>query len=120
MKSYKHLWEDFISHENIVLAIDNSSKHKRKRKEVRKVYQNKEKYIKPIQKSLIGGFKNSKHIPKEIYDGIQRKKRTIIVPTYREQIVHHALINILKPISCNLLSLLISIIAFLVNVAAEP
>lgn len=98
MKSYKHLWDKFISHENISLAIDNSSKHKRKRNEVRKIYQNKEKYINPIQKSLISGFKNDKHIPKEIYDGIQRKKRTIIVPTYREQIVHHALVNILKPI----------------------
>ena len=42
-------------------------------------------------------FKNDKHTPKEIYDGISRKKRTIIVPTFREQVVHHLIVDVLKP-----------------------
>ena len=34
MKSYNHLWEKFISDENIQLAIKNASKGKKNRREV--------------------------------------------------------------------------------------
>jgi hypothetical protein len=36
----------------------------------------------------------------EIYDGITRKKRIIIVPQYREQVVHHMIVNALIPVFC--------------------
>lgn len=97
MKSYDHLYEQLISEENIRLAIKLSSRGKRSRTEVRKYFDNPDKYIVPIQE-YVSHFKNAKHKPVEIYDGITRKKRTIIVPKYREQIVHHMLVNILKPI----------------------
>lgn len=43
-------------------------------------------------------FQNAKHTPIEIYDGVTRKVRTIIVPTMEELIVQHCIVNALKPI----------------------
>ena len=97
MKSYNHLFEKFISDENIKLAIKNACKHKLKRRKFKVLHDNPDKYIDWI-KAQAANFRNDRHTPVEIYDGIQRKKRTITVPTFREQIIHHMVINILKPI----------------------
>jgi len=97
MKTYKNLFDDFLSTENITLAIINASKGKRNKPNVSEIYENKEKYIEYFR-AYASNFKNKKHTPKEIYDGISRKKRTIIVPTFEEQVVHHMVVNILKPI----------------------
>lgn len=97
MKSYNHLYEAYISDDNIRLAIKNACKHKLNRKRFRELHDNPDKYIEWIRKQAIN-YKNDHHTPVIIYDGIQRKKRTIIVPTFREQIVHHMIVNILKPI----------------------
>lgn len=99
MKSYKNLWEQFISEENIRTAIKNSSKggKKKKRKDVQAVLNDIEGYIPQIIAD-VEDFHNDNHKPKIIYDGISRKQRTIIVPTYREQIIHHMIVNVLKPI----------------------
>ena len=97
IKSYNHLWESFISEENIKLAINNSSKGKRKRKLVKQIYENPDKWISKIQ-NYAENFHNCVHKPVEIYDGIVRKKRTIIAPTYKEQIIHHMVVNTLIPI----------------------
>lgn len=96
MKTYKYLWEKLISDENIKLAIRNSSKGKRKRNDVKKIYENQDKYV-PVIRKYIENFKNDNHNPVTIYDGTSRKKRTIIVPSYREQIVHHAVVQVLLP-----------------------
>lgn len=90
------MWEKLISDENIKLAIRNSSKGKRKRNDVKKIYENQDKYVQIIRK-YIEDFKNDNHNPVTIYDGISRKKRTIVVPSYREQIVHHAVVQVLLP-----------------------
>lgn len=97
MKSYNHLYEQFISEENIRLAIKNVCKHKLKRRHFRELHDNPDKYIEWIREQAVG-FYNDNHTPIQIYDGIQRKKRTIIVPSFREQIIHHMTINVLKPI----------------------
>lgn len=97
MKSYNHLYEAYISDDNIRLAIKNACKHKLKRKRFKELHDNPDKYIEWIRKQAIN-YKNDHHTPVIIYDGIQRKKRTIIVPTFREQIIHHMVVNILKPI----------------------
>ena len=96
MKSYNHLWEKFISDDNIELAIRNASKGKRNRASVKRRLDNPN-----FKKEILyyaNHFKNRKHKPKEIYDGIQRKKRTIIVPSFDEQVIHHMAVNVLKPI----------------------
>lgn len=46
----------------------------------------------------IVNFKNSEHYPLQIYDGISRKVRVIICPSTKEQIIHHAIVQILEPI----------------------
>lgn len=108
MKSYNHLYETYISDENIRLAIKNLCKHKKKTREYRlrivtgtitigDLYYNPDKYI-PMLKNYASHFHNMRHKPKEIYDGISRKKRKIIVPTIEEQIVHHMVINVIGPI----------------------
>lgn len=97
MKSYNHLWEEFISDDNIKSAIHLSSLGKKKRREVREYSENPEKYI-PVIRAYAENFHNKPHTPKEIYDGISRKKRTIIVPWHCEQIIHHMIVNVLKPI----------------------
>lgn len=97
MKSYKNLWDKFLSEDNIRKAIINVCKHKTMRPKFKKLRENPDKYLKWIRHEA-EHFHNERHKPIEIYDGIQRKKRTIIVPSFREQIVHHMVVNILNPI----------------------
>lgn len=97
MKSYNHLWEKLISDENILLAIQNATKGKMKRKKLTEIKKNSVEYI-PIIKNWIIEFEPFEHTPKVINDGISAKKRTIIVPTVKEHIIQHAIMNVLKPI----------------------
>lgn len=93
--------EKYLSETNYYSAITNATAHKsNKKKKYRWA-----KYLKDNQDELktdllnyAKNFKNAKHKPKEIYDGIQRKKRIILVPTKEEQVIHHMVVNVLKPI----------------------
>ena len=75
------MYEKYISDENIMLAITNACKHKTSRKEFKDLKENPQKYVEWI-KYHATNFKNSEHRPIEIYDGIQRKKRTIKSQNY--------------------------------------
>lgn len=97
MKSYNHLWEKLVSHENIILAVVNASKGNMRRRKLYEIRSEPVKYV-PLIRSWIEEYKPAKHLPKTINDGISAKVRTIIVPTVREHIVQHAVMNILKPI----------------------
>ena len=97
MKSYNHLWEKLIHPNNIKLAIQKSSLGKRDRKYVKKIYQNPDKYIEEIIEYTCH-YTNYKHKPITIYDSSSHKERQIIVPKYKEQIIHHMIIQILQPI----------------------
>lgn len=97
MKSYNHLWEELISYDNIWLAIDNAANGNMKRKLLKKMGRDPDAYIDKVRKWIIE-FEPIKHEPKIINDGISAKKRAIVVPTVREHIVQHAIVNILKPI----------------------
>ena len=96
MKSYKNLWNDFLSEENIREAIRKSSLGKRKRKTVKVIWDDIDGNIEPLRQ-YAENFKNNKHIPKRIYDGIVRKIRYIIVPSYKEQVVHHMVVRTMMP-----------------------
>ena len=97
MKTHKHLYEEFISDRNILLAIKNASKHKLDRERVKQIHDNPQDYVEHYRNCALN-YKSRRHKPKIIYDGIQRKKRTIIVPAVDEQVIHHMTVNILKPI----------------------
>lgn len=99
MKSYSHLWEQYISTDNYYLAVYNATRHKggKKRKYRKaKYFRNNAEALAPRMMHYAAHFRNDHHNPVEIYDGIRRKKRVIIVPTMREQIVHHMVVNVLK------------------------
>ena len=101
MKSYSHLFEQYISRENYLAAVRSATAHKGgKKRKYRKAA-----YLKEHKEELMPGileyaanFRNEAHTPQKIYDGIQRKQRTITVPSMREQVVHHMIINVMKPI----------------------
>lgn len=84
MKSYNHLWEKFISEENIRLAIQNSSRGKRKRNIVKRIYENPDEWIDKI-KNYAENFKNIKHTPVEIYDGIVRKDYQSMIKEFQNK-----------------------------------
>ena len=100
MKSYNHLYEQLISDENISRAIYRSHRNKNNRsKMMNYLYEtrNEKETIEKVRKWIIN-FKNSEHHPLQIYDGISKKVRVIICPSTKEQIVHHAIIQVLEPI----------------------
>lgn len=101
MKSYNHLYEQYISEDNYFLAVNNATQHKggKKRKhEKAHYYRIHAVTLKDKLMNYAANFRNDPHQPKEIYDGVRRKKRLIYVPSMREQVVHHMVINVLKPI----------------------
>ena len=101
MKTYRNLWNDFISDENIEISIKDFAKgKKKKRKDVRMFltkYNNNPKGAIDYIRNYVIDYVNDTHTPVVIYDGISRKRRTIIVPSCRELIVQHMVVNVLKP-----------------------
>lgn len=101
MKSYNHLYEQYLSEDNYYLAVRNATRHKGGKKRKYRTARYFKAHIEELKNSVLDyakNFKNEKHTPIEIYDGVQRKKRTIIVPSIREQVIHHMVVNVMKPI----------------------
>ena len=102
MKSYNNLWNTFISKENILLSVKNASKGK-KNLRIKSLYKNltnpetADLYFNKIV-YIVNDFKPPSHIPKQIIDGTSRKVRYIVVPKTYEKIIHHMLVNTLKPL----------------------
>ena len=93
--------EKFLSvanyYEGVANAVRNKGGKKRKYWKARYVRDHVEE-LKDYFLNEAAHFKNDKHPPKVIYDGIRKKQRTILVPTMREQVIHHMVVNVLKPI----------------------
>ena len=53
MKTYKNLWNNFISKENFELAYKNAIKNKSKQKQIKKFNKNKEENLELIRQSII-------------------------------------------------------------------
>lgn len=101
MKSYNHLYERYLSPENYRLGAKNALKHKGGKKRKNRKARYYKAHIDDLEPEILAyaaDFYNAEHTPKEINDGIRRKKRLILIPTMDEQIVHHMIVNILKPI----------------------
>ncbi len=101
MKSYSNLWEEYLSEGNYYAAVQNATRHKggkrSKYRRARLLREHADK-IKPALMAYAEHFTPDAHTPKVIFDGIRRKQRKIYVPSMREQVVHHMIINVLKPI----------------------
>lgn len=100
MKTYKHLFEQLVTTENIQRAIVRASKGKQQRRDVQHVLQNQIYYVQAIQYMLRNRFWHPRqHKAIEINDGICLKKRVIVKPDFvYEQIIHHALVQVLQPL----------------------
>ena len=93
--------EKYLSDQNYYEGMRNATRKKggQKRKYRRAQYYRKHmEEIKPRMMAYAANFKNAKHTPKIINDGITRKVRSIIVPSMPEQVVHHMIINVMQPI----------------------
>jgi len=101
MKSYNHLYEKYLSEENYLEAVKNATRHKGgKKKKNRRArwYRDHAEENRERMMHYAEHFRSETHRPVLIYDGIRRKQRYIVVPSMREQIVHHMVINVLRPI----------------------
>ena len=97
MKSYNHLYEDCLVEHNRQEAIKMARKSKRIRKIIKKRHLSDAALL-DLSYEWVTQFQNAFHTPIEIYDGISRKVRHIIVPTLEELIVQHCVVNALRPI----------------------
>lgn len=97
MKTYKHLYERYIFDENILVAVHDARKGKPRHKLLAVMDGNPQTWI-PVIKKWAVSFKNAEHIPKVIREGSRNKVREIIVPTDKEQIIHHMLVNPFKEV----------------------
>lgn len=97
MKTYKHLWDQFISMENFELAARRAVKSKRNKKSTQNFLQNKDVLLEKLRQDLIyDRFQTSKYRTFFVYE--PKKREIYELPLYPDHIVHHALINVLGPI----------------------
>jgi len=97
LKTYKNLYQKFITEDNIRLAIKKASIGKRKRKQVLPFIEHTDEHIKEII-DYANNFYNEPHVSHVINERGRGKAREIVVPTFREQIVHHMVVRTLEPI----------------------
>ena len=98
MKTHRHLYDEIISDKNIELAIKEACKSRKKSNKKRAKLDRLK--LRPDRVDIVRGwienYKEMRRIPHEIYDGIARKKRNIYVPSVRETVVQHAVVQILN------------------------
>lgn len=97
MKTYKNLWDRFISEENFEIAYANSIKRKKKQRQIREFNEDKENNLKKVRELVISGkFRTSEYTAMKVYEP---KERLIYkLPYAPDRIVQHAIMNILRPI----------------------
>ncbi len=102
MKSYNHLYEKIYDPENLRLAIHRAAKGEKKksRRDVKYCLAHEEETIKQLHDLLVNErYEFHQHLPRMRYDQNSHKFRKIIAPSYYyEQIIHHAIIQVLMPI----------------------
>ena len=96
MKTYKHLWNDFISDENLFLAVKKSENGKRWKEATLGFNYNYESEIFRLQRELKSGVYLPGNYNK--FTIKEPKERDIYAAPYRDRVLHHALINIIEPI----------------------
>ena len=96
MKSYKNLYEQCISDDNIRKAISKATLGKRHKKNAKELYENMEKYIDSFKD--LSKYNCKKYETRFIYDGISKKQSEIMVPDLYDQVTHHMIIQTLEPI----------------------
>jgi len=97
MKTYRHLWDEFISAENFNLAVKKAVRSKKKRRSTKRFLRNADEKIEKLRCLLQSGeYKTSPYSQFVVYE--PKKRQIYMLPLYPDHIVHHALMNILGPI----------------------
>lgn len=93
MKRTGNLWDSLISHENLMRAFLKAIKGKTHRNTVKRLIANPEFFVNEMQRSLINGtYQVSPYKMKHLF---RPKFRVIhILPTYPDNIIHHAVLNV--------------------------
>lgn len=97
MKSCNHLWEVTVAEKTRRTAVHKVCLVRKKMKNLER-YAADEKATADKAYEWITEYQNAKHHPILIHDGINRKKRTIIVPTFKELTVQHAVVIAMMPV----------------------
>ena len=101
MHTVNGLFEKIIDKGNIKLALYNASRNRRKQRTVRRALIGEKATVERIYRELSTMSWQPPEYRKIslINDGIQAKKREIVCPSFtREHIVHHAILQVCKPI----------------------
>lgn len=99
MHSVSNTMEQIADTENLKRAFVNAAKGKTNRPDVKRILEDIDRHVAILQEQLKNEtFQPPKHERVMINDGILLKKRNIIKPFYKyEQVVHHAIIQVLAP-----------------------
>lgn len=97
MKSFNHLYEVAISKETRKIAVHKVILGRKRMRNLARFASNEKETIDKAY-LWIANYRNSKHKPVQINDGISHKVRTIIVPTFEELTVQHCVVQALKPL----------------------
>jgi RNA-directed DNA polymerase len=96
MKTYKNLYPQICSFENLYLAFKEARRGKRRRPDVAAFENNLDQELLRLQDALQAQrFKPGPYRHFTVYEG---KPRHISAAPFRDRVVHHALCNILEPI----------------------
>lgn len=96
MKSYKNLWQKFVSFNNLYSAYLLAKKSKPRSFEITNYFFNYEKELFSLQKSLIT---NTCVLgPYSTFKIYKPKERTIKFVSFKDRVLHHAIQNIIEPI----------------------
>lgn len=96
MKRFGNLWSEVITFENLLLAYHKARKGKRSRDEVARFTLDAEYELLSLQEELITGqYKPRAYRQFTIYE---RKPRQISAASFRDRVVHHAIMNIVEPL----------------------
>jgi retron-type reverse transcriptase len=96
MRTYRNLWPQLCSYENLKLAFKKARKRKTKKQ-----------YVIEFEADLEANLQQLKHeletftyspAPMTTFTVRDPKTRTISASHFRDRIIHHALVNILEPI----------------------
>jgi retron-type reverse transcriptase len=96
MKTYKHLYEQICTKENICRAYHKARRGKRKKFYVRKFEADVDANIKRLHQELRD--ETWMPLPYKEFIAYEPKERLIRAPQFRDRVIHHALIQVLQPI----------------------
>lgn len=96
MKTYRNLFNEIISFENLHAAYIQARRGKRYKSEVMGFGRRLEENLLALQQELIGGrYRTGAYRVFYVYEP---KKRLIAALPFRDRVVHHALIRVIEPI----------------------